>query len=103
MMKHYDRGFLNIDEGMAAFETHVRTSSEWRHNGGNDYMDAGIALSDCSRKIYLEFDSSTRQQLEERKHKVALLLKVVQQFHDKFMEGADSLVFAEENTSGEEF
>lgn len=95
-MKHYSRGFLNADEGMAAYEAEVRTSSEWREDGYNDYMSAGITLTDCTRRIYLEFEVSCKEQLNQRKEKMSLLLKVVQEFHDKFMEGANSLVFTEE-------
>jgi hypothetical protein len=100
-MKYHSRGFLNSEEGLAAYEASVRTSDEWNKDGIVDYIDAGITLSDCSRKIYLEFDTCTKEQLEQRKQKVATLLKVVQEFHDKFLESAAVVVFNEEPRSEE--
>lgn len=95
-MKHYRRGFLNENEGLAIFETEVRTSNEWRDDQVSNYMNAGITLSDCSRRIYLEFEVGSEEELEQRTKKIKHLLSVVQEFHDKFMEGAASLTFKEE-------
>lgn len=97
-MKHYKRGFLNEEKGMAAFEIDIETSDNWNSTGIPSYASAHICLSDCSRKIHLEFDVGSVEDAARIKKKVFSLLQVVQEFHDKLNEAIDTLQFKEKES-----
>lgn len=50
--KYYNRGFLNQDEGMAAFESDVTVEES---EGGHGYTSATFSITDCNRKVSLDF------------------------------------------------
>lgn len=76
-MKHYKRGFLNIGEGMAAFEHSLTYENE-------DYsyasIDANFCITDCSRKVSLDFYTHDNESFENSLHKVRTLIQELQEF-----------------------
>lgn len=81
-MKHYKRGFLNKGEGMAAFEANID------FNADEDIYTsvcASFAVSDCSRKIELDFYASDAERVENNLHKIDTLLEELKEFRFKLV------------------
>lgn len=70
----YFRSFLNKDEGFAAVEISVRKSDEW--------TDASVKISDCSRQVNLEFDhDQTAKDRRRALKKLELLIGALNDAH----------------------
>jgi hypothetical protein len=67
--KYHSRKFLNKKNGMAAIECTGRISIY--------SMDVDIAISDCSRKVNLEFYAHSPKEAKEKLDKLDLLLSEI--------------------------
>lgn len=75
-MKHYKRGFLNRDEGFAAFECSVTYEPDYRHNS----VYAEFYIRDCSRQICLEFNCYNDSDYDNAMYKVSTLMAEIAEF-----------------------
>jgi hypothetical protein len=75
-MKHYKRGFLNRDEGFAAFECNVTYEPEYRHNS----VYADFSLRDCNRQINLEFSCYDDNDYDKAVFKLNALMAELAEF-----------------------
>jgi len=75
---HQSRKFLNKKEGFAAIQTHV--SVEYTE------VTASIDISDCSRKISLDFWSWKEKDYKPKLEKIDLLISELTSFRDSFVE-----------------
>ncbi len=84
-MNYYKRGFLNKDEGMAAFDCQVSIET---FQGERPYINAGFTISDCSRQISLDFDVSdyNGDSYEQASHKLTTLICELIVFEKKLMQ-----------------
>lgn len=79
------RKFLNKKQGLAAIETYVTIEF--------DSISASVDISDCNRKVNLDFYSyslspkDTKQRLE----KLDLLINTLQEFRNDFVKAAEEL------------
>jgi len=71
-----ERHFLNSDDGMAAISWFITINS----GNGYYYVDSDISISDCSKCIQLDFNSSTPSDAEKRLEKARLLRDVITRF-----------------------
>ena len=65
--KYHSRKFLNKSSGMAAIEVSCSVSSY--------SIDCGIAISDCNRKIELDFYSWDKKTTKEKLNKLDLIIE----------------------------
>ena len=82
-MNYYKRGFLNKDEGLAAFVANVNfEASQCQHSY---YINAGFTISDCSRQITLDFDVSDYDagDYDKAMYKLNTLINELQEFNTK--------------------
>lgn len=94
-MKHYKRGFLNKGEGMAAFEADIYynvDTEEYKSVYGN------FAITDCSRKISLDFYASNLEDVDNNMFKIDTLLAELQDFRNKLVDGYNSANFKEKES-----
>lgn len=76
-IEYYKRGFLNTTtHGMAAFEAKV-------DNDGR-YVSAGFSITDCSRKVSLDFDCWDKQDTQNSRDKLRTLIYELQAFQVQF-------------------
>jgi hypothetical protein len=75
---YYKRGFLNDQEGLAAFEAYI-------YQYAGDWVDACFSISDCSRKISLEF-GYVPTKLQERLNKIDTLIKELENFREAMLQ-----------------
>ena len=75
-MKHYKRGFLNRDEGFAAFECSVTYEPEHRHSS----VYADFSIRDCNRQICLEFSVYADGDYDKSMYKVDALMNELAEF-----------------------
>lgn len=81
-MKYYKRDFLNKAEGMAAFEADIT----WDNDDGHDYgMSASFCITDCSRKVSLDF-SPYGDEENNSFYKLTKLIEELSAFKEKFEE-----------------
>lgn len=80
-MKYYKRGFLNPAQGMAAFESEVHFEDAWRH-----HADASFSISDCNRKITLDFNFDDDKDYEDNLFKLTTLISELNEFAAKLAE-----------------
>lgn len=83
-MKYYKRGFLNKGEGTAAFEADL--SGDQYETDGDKYFSAYFCISDCSRKITLDFGGNTEEMMSNSLHKIDTLISELSHFRDKLIE-----------------
>ena len=72
-MKYYKRGFLNMNEGMAAFIAAVEYSELRGGETHNGAIDAGLTISDCGRQINLDFYIYDEAEYINAIHKLTVL------------------------------
>ncbi len=89
--KYYKRGFLNKDEGMAAFSCDVSVDAE-----DYPYLHASLTVTDCNRSVCLDFNCSSLECIENAKHKIDVLISELVHFKEEFLQGAKFL----ENSRG---
>lgn len=77
-MKYYKRGFLNQSEGMAAFEADIcyEPGEETTYRS----VCATFSVTDCGRKIELDFYASCKSDVENNRYKLNTLIAELQQF-----------------------
>lgn len=82
MVKYYNRGFLNQTEGTAAFESNITFEGE-----DYPYLHAGFAVSDCSRKVHLDFDcGGDGDGWENNLGKLNMLIDELGRFKEHYLE-----------------
>ena len=85
------RTFLNPTETIAIIKARV----EIFERDTNIEVDASLVISDCANNIHLDFDiyesSVTKKYLCERRKKVALLRKIINDFLDAVDVGYDEI------------
>jgi len=84
-IKHYSRKWLNKDSGVAAIECNLES---------NAYMpgfEGTITLSDCSRRINLDFSVYDVKDLDKRIAKLNLLLEEISVFRDVYLQHYDEV------------
>lgn len=75
-MKYYKRGFLNKKEGMAAFEAETSfESGEWCNS-----VDGSFAITDCNRKVLLDFCIYNEDDAKNVFFKLSTLIKELMEF-----------------------
>jgi len=86
-VKYYKRGFLNQNEGMAAFEADV----SYKPDEETFYRSvcATFCITDCGRKIELDFYASNKSDIENNRHKLSTLISELQEFKN-VLDGAYS-------------
>jgi len=79
------RKFLNKKEGLAAVETFVTTDF--------DSISASVEISDCNRKINLDFYtySISTKDTKERLDKLDTLINMLQEFRSDFIMATEEL------------
>ena len=88
-----DRKFLNPKTGLAAIEYEVGI---W-HNDSWSEGTSWITISDCSRRVTLEFDASpsfetkkfSKRELNDKRKKVEVFRKMINDFCDATLECYD--------------
>ena len=90
-MLYSRRTFLNPTETIAIIKARV----EIFERDTNIEVDASLVISDCANNIHLDFDiyesSVTKKYLRERRKKVALLRKIINDFLDAVDVGYDEI------------
>jgi hypothetical protein len=71
-VKYYKRGFLNKGEGMAAFEANVEFE-DWEDYIG--CVTAHFSITDCNRKVCLDFCAHDQQAYEDSMNKINILIE----------------------------
>ena len=84
-IKHHSRKFLNKTTGVAAIETNIDTT-EWC--GG---VDGTITISDCSRRVNLDFSVYDVKDLDAKIAKLHLLLDEISNFRDVYTANYDAI------------
>lgn len=69
--EYYSRGFLNPKEGMAAYEAHVAGIYPDEHKPS--WHSAYFSITDCSRKVTLDFGFDDEKGYEAVMHKFTQL------------------------------
>lgn len=82
-MEHHNRGFLNNESGLAAFEWEVSYPDE-----NPSYICTNFKITDCSRQINLDFSCDFQMgnkwcepSKEERLGKIDLMIRELQKIH----------------------
>lgn len=90
-MRYYKRGFLNPEEGMAAFEAQIEIDN-WEGKT-HFYADGTFNITDCSRKISLDFGFSDEKGYHEVMTKLETLQEELREFQgymvDAYLEMKD--------------
>jgi hypothetical protein len=68
-LKYHSRKFLNKNKGIAALECNVES-----YLGDHAPFDATVSITDCSRKITLDFGAYEKKHLKDNLDKLALLI-----------------------------
>lgn len=71
-MDHYRRDWLNKSRGTAFVESTTHAYMP-RKKDKPGYVSASLAIADCSRTVHLDFDSSNKEEVDERIHKIRIL------------------------------
>lgn len=79
-MKYYKRGFLNQEQGMAAFEAEVNREGYHEAKGA---FDATFSITDCNRKVTLDFAVWDKVDLEESIYKINTLIGELAEFRNQ--------------------
>lgn len=74
--KGYKREFLNPKKGIASIEYEF---TKWTPIE----IGATFTITDCCRRVNLEFNTSSAKELKERKYKLDTLIKHLQEFREK--------------------
>lgn len=82
------RQFLNEGSGLAAIEARISGSEYGTDTKRTRSVDGGISISDCSRRIELDFDVYDNQAMEERLAKIDSLIKTFREFRAAFVKAA---------------
>lgn len=100
-VKYYKRDFLNKGEGMAVFEAYVDWVESPEYNTG---IDAGFSITDCNRKISLDFYVHNDESFENAEYKLNTLIDQlnifkghIQEARKKQAKKADELKEAKES------
>lgn len=84
-IKHHSRKFLNKSTGIGAIEANIDTT-EWC--GG---VDGTITISDCSRRVNLDFSVYDVKDLDTKLAKLHLLLDEISKFRDVYTANYDAI------------
>jgi predicted ribosome quality control (RQC) complex YloA/Tae2 family protein len=82
----YSRKFLNNNRGLGAIECEIETSS---YGGNSMYVDAGIVISDCYRRIQLDFGISEKKDVASKLAKIKMLIAELSKFETALEKAAD--------------
>lgn len=86
-IKYHSRKFLNKTNGTAAIEVDAESYS-WTSGG----VDANIFITDCSRRVTLDFSVYSKKELDEKMSKLGLLITEITKLQDMFAENYDYIV-----------
>jgi hypothetical protein len=81
------RKFLNRSSGVAAIETTVEIT---QYSKGDVVVDAGISISDCNKRINLEFGVYEKKDVAAKLAKIDLLISEFTKFRAAFKKAADN-------------
>lgn len=84
-IKHHSRKFLNKSTGVGAIECDIG-STDWC--GG---LDGTITISDCSRRVNLDFSVYDVKDLDTKLAKLHLLLEEIGAFRDVYTANYDAI------------
>lgn len=84
-IKHHSRKFLNKTTGVGAIECDIG-STDWC--GG---LDGTITISDCARRVNLDFSVYDVKDLDARIAKLHLLLEEISNFRDVYTANYDAI------------
>jgi hypothetical protein len=84
-IKHHSRKFLNKTTGVGAIECDIG-STDWC--GG---LDGTITISDCSRRVNLDFSVYDVKDLDTKIAKLHLLLDEISNFRDVYTANYDAI------------
>ena len=84
-IKHHSRKFLNKSTGVGAIECDI-SSTDWC--GG---LDGTITISDCSRRVNLDFSVYDVKDLDAKIAKLHLLLEEISNFRDVYTANYDAI------------
>lgn len=82
----YSRKFLNSSKGLGAIECEIETSS---YGGNSMYVDAGIVINDCYRRVHLDFGISKKKDVAAKLTKIKLLVAELTKFETALEKAAD--------------
>ena len=82
----YSRKFLNSSKGLGAIECEIETSS---FNGKDMYVDAGIVISDCHRRVHLDFGISEKKDVAAKLAKIKMLIAELTKFETALKKASD--------------
>lgn len=89
--RYYTRRFLNPDRGMACIEVDGRAY----YGRNNQYLDSDISITDCSRKVTLEFflapDDVASAKFEDRLAKLDMLIEEFVEFRKWYVGHATNM------------
>ena len=85
-IKYHSRKFLNKKTGIAAIETTVE-SYEWSAGG----VDSTVTISDCSRKVMLDFSLYCKKDIDEKLEKLNLLITELTKLQEIIVANRDNL------------
>ena len=71
-MKYYKREFLNKKEGIAVIESTVKCTGNW--------IEAELVITDCYRRVTLDFTSNSKQKRREMYDKVYVMINHLEKF-----------------------
>lgn len=80
LLEKHKRDFLNLNKGMAAFEYSIDAG---QYEGSSKlYVNGRFCVSDCSRKVELDFDSYDEDDRKNAMHKTDSLVNALQEFRE---------------------
>lgn len=82
----YSRKFLNSNKGLGAIECEIETSS---YGGNSIYVDAGIVISDCHRRVQLDFGISEKKDVASKLAKIKMLIAELSKFETALKKASD--------------
>lgn len=85
----YSRKFLNSNKGLGAIECEIETSS---YGGNSMYVDAGIVISDCHRRVQLDFGISEKKDVAQKLAKIDQLIVDLVKFQTALKQAADDFI-----------
>jgi len=83
-IKYHSRKFLNKTNGTASIEVDV-DSYDWCGGG----VDARVSITDCSRRITLDFSVYTKKDVVEKTQKLEVLINELSKLKALLMDNAE--------------
>lgn len=84
LLEKHKRDFLNLGKGMAAFEYSIDAG---RYEGSKKvYINGSFCISDCSRKVSLDFDTYDEEDRKNVMYKIDTLINALVEYRNYIAE-----------------